>query len=123
MFVIPFAVLLGVEPKKSRIILGAVAVMSLGALWLERFLLIVPSVSEQAGPHFGVAEFAPTALMLGLFLLTFALFARTFPMISPRLAEITLNRELHHHEIEVFDHEDHDADYVHEADVERKPKR
>ncbi|MFL5507865.1 MAG: hypothetical protein ACJ8AU_13355 [Gemmatimonadales bacterium] len=122
MFVIPFATLLGVAPKKSRIILGAIAVVSLSALWLERFLLIVPSVTEEAGPRFGVAELAPTALMLGLFLLTFALFARTFPMISPRLAEITLNRELHHHEIEVFDHEDHDADYVHEADVERKPK-
>jgi hypothetical protein len=121
-FVIPFATLLGVAPKKSRVILGAIAVVSLSALWLERFLLIVPSITEEAGPHIGVAELAPTALMLGLFLLAYALFARTFPMISPRLAEITLSRELHHHEVETFDHEDHDEDYVHEKDVERKPK-
>jgi len=122
MFVIPFAVLLGVEPKKSRVILGGIAVVSLVSLWLERYLLILPSVTEESGPHLGVAELAPTALMLGLFLLTYALFARTFPMISPRLAEITLSRELHHHELETFDHEDHDEDYVHEADLERKPK-
>jgi Ni/Fe-hydrogenase subunit HybB-like protein len=122
MFVIPFAILLGVAPKKSRVILGAIALVSLSALWLERFLLVVPSVTEEAGPHLGIPELAPTALMLGLFLLTYALFARTFPMISPRLAEITLTRELHHHEVEVFDHEDHDEDYVHDADVERKPK-
>ena len=122
MFVIPFAVLLGVAPKKNRTILGATAVLSLVALWLERYLLVLPSVTMESGPRFGIPELAPTALMLGLFLVTYALFARTFPMISPRLAEITLSRELHHTEFEFFDHEDHDADYVHEADVERKPK-
>ena len=57
MFVIPFATLLGVAPKKSRVILGTIAVVSLSALWLERFLLIVPSITEEAGPHIGVAEF------------------------------------------------------------------
>lgn len=122
MFIIPFITLLGVAPKKSRAILGSIAVVSLVALWLERYLLIVPSVTAESGPHFGLPELAPTALMLGLFLLAYALFARTFPMISPRLAEITLEREVHHHEIEFFDHEDQDRDFVHEADLERKPK-
>jgi Ni/Fe-hydrogenase subunit HybB-like protein len=122
MFVIPFATLLGVAPKKNRYILGSIAVVSLTALWLERYLLVVPSVTLENGPHIGLPELAPTALMLGLFLLAYALVARPVPLISPRLAEITLSRELHHHEVETFDHEDHDEDYVHEADVERKPK-
>jgi hypothetical protein len=64
-------------------------------------------------------ELAPTALFLGLFLTTYALWARTYPMISPRLAEITLGREVHHHEVEVYDHEDTDKDFVHEADLEK----
>jgi hypothetical protein len=119
MFFIPFAVLLGVAPKKSRVILGTVAVISLSALFLERFLMVIPSVSEENGPVFGMPELAPTALFLGLFLATYALWARTYPMISPRLAEITLNRELHHHEVEVYDHEDTDKDFVHEADLEK----
>ena len=50
MFFIPFAVLLGVEPKKSRVIMGSVAVISLSALFLERYLMIMPSISEENGP-------------------------------------------------------------------------
>ncbi len=119
MFFIPFAVLLGVAPKKNRGILGSVAALSLTALFLERYLMVMPSVSEENGPHFGMPELAPTAMFLGLFLVTYALWARTYPMISPRLAEITLDREVHHHEVEVYDHEDTDRDFVHEADLEK----
>jgi Ni/Fe-hydrogenase subunit HybB-like protein len=119
MFFIPFIVLLGVAPKKNRAILGAVAVVSLSALWLERYLMIMPSITEESGPRFGVPELGPIALFLGLFLLAYAVFARTYPMISPRLAEITLGREVHHHEIEHYDHEDMDKDFVHEADLEK----
>ena len=119
MFFIPFAVLLGVEPKKSRVIMGSVAVISLSALFLERYLMIMPSISEENGPQFGMPELAPTALFLGLFLMTYALWARTFPMISPRLAEATLEREVHHLELEPFDHEDQERDFVHEADLEK----
>jgi hypothetical protein len=36
-------------------------------------------------------------------------------MISPRLAEIALNREMGHHAVEVYDHEDKDEDFVHES--------
>ena len=119
MFFIPFAVLLGVAPKKSRLVLGSVACVSLTALYLERYLMIIPSVSEENGPVFGMPELGSTALFFGLFLATYALWARTFPMISPRLAEITLNREVHHHETETYDHEDTDKDFVHEADLEK----
>jgi hypothetical protein len=95
--------------------LGLFASISLVAFWLERYVLVAPSVSPLPGPAFGVPDLAPTFLLLGLFLFTYALFARTFPMVSPRLAEITINRELGHHAVEVYDHEDKDEDFVHEG--------
>ena len=120
MFIVPFFGLLGVLPKKNRATLGLFTAISLVALWVERFLLIVPSVSPLPGPSFGIPELAPTFLMTGLFLLTYALFARTFPMVSPRLAEITINRELGHHAVDFFDHEDREQDYLHEEELEAK---
>jgi hypothetical protein len=119
MFVVPFIGLLGVAAKKARLTLGFFAAVSLLSLWIERYLLIVPSVTALEGPAFGVPELGPTLAFTGLFLLSYAWFGRTFPMLSPRLAEITLNRELGHHGVEVFDHEDADRDYVHEADLQR----
>jgi Ni/Fe-hydrogenase subunit HybB-like protein len=120
MFIIPFFGLLGVGPKKTRATLGFFAAVSLLALWLERYLLIVPSVTSFDGPILGLPEVGPTLLFAGLYLLAYAWFGRTFPMVSPRLAEITLTRELGHHAVEVFDHEDQDRDFVHEADLERR---
>lgn len=97
MFVVPFIGLLGVLPKKTPVTLGLFTTVSLSALWLERYLMVLPSVTHEAGPVFGLAEFGPTALFLGLFLLAYGLFGRTFPMVSPRLAQITLDRESGHH--------------------------
>jgi hypothetical protein len=97
MFVIPFIGLLGVAPKKHPFTLGLFTAISLGTLWVERYLMVLPSVTHEAGPVFGWQEFGPTALFIGLFLLAYSLFARTFPMVSPRLAEITLEREQGHH--------------------------
>ena len=87
--------------------------------------LVLTTMLVPVGIAYAVASGVPG--IYGLYativpLLAYALFARTFPMISPRLAEITLGRELHHVEFEVFDHEDHDEDYVHQADLDRKPK-
>ena len=45
MFIIPFFGLLGVAPKKTRVTLGLFATVSLVSLWLERFLLVMPSVT------------------------------------------------------------------------------
>ncbi len=125
MFLVPFFGLLGVAPKKFRGTLGLFAVVSLTALWLERYLLVMPSVSILPGPVFGQPEAGPTLLFLGLYLLTYALFARTFPMVSPRLAEITLERERGHASAEVsaeFDHEESSRDYVASEAIERREK-
>jgi hypothetical protein len=123
MFVVPFFGLLGVAPKKVRATLGFFASISLVSLWLERYLLVMPSISSFPGPVFEQAEAGPTLLFAGLYLLTYALFARTFPMISPRLAEITLDRERGHvsaHVAAEFDHEESAKDYVPLDSVERR---
>jgi hypothetical protein len=121
MFVVPFVGLLGVAPKKWPPTLGLFSAISLAALWLERYLLVLPSVSREHGPVFGWPEAGPTALFVGLFLLCYALFARTFPMISPRLAEVTLDRErAHGHLAAEFEHEETLADYVPPELLERR---
>jgi hypothetical protein len=123
MFLIPFFGLLGVQPKKTRAVLGFFATISLLALWLERYLLVMPSVSVLPGPALGIPEAGPTLLFLGLFLLCYAFFGRTFPMISPRLAEITLNRERGHMtEGAEFDHEEGPGDYVRDELLERRSR-
>ncbi|MGI9041445.1 MAG: hypothetical protein ACR2HK_10200 [Gemmatimonadales bacterium] len=123
MFIIPFFGLLGVAPKKTRVTLGFFAVVSLVALWLERYLLVMPSVTAFPGPRFGVPELGPTLVFAGLYLLTYALFARTFPMVSPRLAEITLGRERGHAIAEAeFLHEEGSQDYVRPDLVERRER-
>jgi hypothetical protein len=121
MFVIPFFGLLGVAPKKTKVTLGFFATVSLVSLWFERYLLVMPSITPLAGPVFSVPELGPTLLLAGLFLLTYALFARTFPMVSPRLAAITLDRERGHTATALeFDHEEGARDYVSPELLERR---
>jgi Ni/Fe-hydrogenase subunit HybB-like protein len=123
MFIIPFFGLLGVRPKKSKVMLGFFATVSLLALWLERYLLVMPSVSVLPGPVFHRHEAGPTLLFLGLLLLTYALFGRTFPMLSPRLAEITLDRERGHAIAAAeFEHDEGPGDYVPEELLERRSR-
>jgi hypothetical protein len=123
MFIIPFFGLLGVAPKKVKLTLGFFASVSLVALWLERYLLVMPSVTALPGPTFAVPEAGPTLAMLGLYLLAYALFARTFPMVSPRLAEITLDRERGHTvSAAEFDHEEGPKDYVAPELIERRER-
>ena len=53
----------------------------------------------------------------------YALFARTFPMVSPRLAEITLGLERGHTLTAAeFDHEEGPEDYVPAELIERREK-
>jgi hypothetical protein len=123
MFIIPFFGLLGVRPKKSKLFFGFFATVSLVALWLERYLLVMPSVSVLPGPIFHRHEAGPTLMFAGLFLLSYALFARTFPMLSPRLAEITLDRERGHAMVAAeFEHDEGPGDYVPDELLERRSR-
>jgi len=123
MFLIPFFGLIGVAPKKTRVTLGFFATVSLMALWLERYLLVVPSVTALPGPAFGVPEVGPTLAFAGLFLLSYALFGRSFPMISPRLAELTLDHERGHAVTSAeFEHDEGPRDYVPPELLERRSR-
>jgi hypothetical protein len=123
MFIIPFFGLLGVAPKKTRPVFAFFATVSLVALWLERYLLVMPSVTALPGPVIGGPEIGPTLLFIGLYLLAYALFARTFPMVSPRLADITLGRERSHSMITMeYEHEEEPKDYVRPELIERRTK-
>jgi len=117
MFLIPFLGLLGVTPKKFPVTMALFASISLTALWLERYLLVMPSVTALDGPAFGLPELGPTLLMLGLFFLVYGLFARTFPMVSPRLAERTISAERHHAVDDHYDHDERAGDFLGDADV------
>ncbi|HEV8600444.1 MAG TPA: hypothetical protein VGQ69_13885 [Gemmatimonadales bacterium] len=120
MFLIPFWGFLFVAAKKSPFVLGLFATVSLVALWLERYLLVTPSVTEAAGPVFGLPEAGPLLALLGCFLLAYGLFARTFPMVSPRLATLTLTEERKHGHGEEFFHDEKPKDFAMPAELERR---
>ena len=94
-FVVPFIGLLGVKPKKYPPTFALFSLVSLTGIWLERYLEIVPSVNGGAGPAIGLPEVGATLLFAGLFLLSLGWFGARYPMISPRLAADTLEREQH----------------------------
>jgi hypothetical protein len=94
-FLVPFVGLLGKKPKTIPFTLGLFATISIAGMWLEKYLLITPSVNHGAGPAIGLVEVGVTAGYLGIFLLAYAWFAGTFPMLSPRLARLALAAEAH----------------------------
>lgn len=83
LFAAPFAALLGVKAKKTPEFLSAVAGVVLLGLWLERYLLVYPSLypgAEQAPlswPEAGVG-----VLFAGLFVASLTWFATAFPILQ-----------------------------------------
>jgi hypothetical protein len=94
-FGVPFLGLLGAKPKRYPPTLLGFALVTLVGIWLERYLEIVPSINGGAGPALGLPEAGTTLLFAGLFLVAMGWFAARYPMISPRLAADTLEREAH----------------------------
>jgi hypothetical protein len=92
-FLIPFWGLIWVRSKTTPLTFGLFALISVLGMWLERFVLVSPSLEEM--PMFGLPEVGISLGFLGLFLLAYGLFARTFPMLSPRLVE-AMQREHRH---------------------------
>jgi hypothetical protein len=93
-WVIPFWVLLGQAPKKAPAILGTVAAISVAGFWLERYVLVTPSIVKPvavlngaAVTPFGGIELLISAGFVGLFFLTFLFFAKVFPGALPRAAD------------------------------------
>ncbi len=91
-FFIPFWGLIWVKAKITPVTFALFLAISFAGVWLERYLLVQPSLIDT--PVFGLPEIGVTVGFLGLFLLAYGAFARSMPMISPRLAARAL--ELHH---------------------------
>jgi len=82
-WIVPFWVLLGQYPKKNPYILGTVATIVLLGVWVERNLLIWPSVIKNGGfIWFGGLQLAIALGFLGAFCLVFLLYTRVFPALA-----------------------------------------
>ncbi len=88
-FLIPFWGLIWVKSKVNPVTFTTFLTVSLTGMWLERYLMVQPSLTEH-GPALGLPEIGITLGFLGLFLIGYGFFAKTFPMVSPRLSEKAL---------------------------------
>lgn len=82
-WIIPFWVFLGRQPKKTPWIAGPVALTLLFGLWLERNVLIWPSVVKgEMLSWFGPIQIGIFLGFLGLFLSIVLFYSRVFPTIA-----------------------------------------
>ncbi|MBI1723082.1 MAG: hypothetical protein HYR48_04155 [Gemmatimonadetes bacterium] len=87
-FLVPFWGLIGVKPKQTPAILGTFATISLVGVWLDRYVLTVPSVVQHAPrAPLGWQELLITVGFFGLWGLAYVWFAERFPMVSPTYLE------------------------------------
>ena len=83
MFVLPFFGLLGVKPKKTPGLVATVAGLSLLGLWIERYMLVYPTLYPEPGTLiFGLPEIGAGLAMLGLMIVSLAWFGARFPMLQ-----------------------------------------
>ena len=91
-FTIPFAVLLSRAVKTHAKGLTTIALVALTGMWLERFLLVSPSLWSDHGVPFGLMEIVVTAGVGGAFVYCYSWFLETFPVLpvsDPRLTSVT----------------------------------
>ena len=96
-FVVPFAALIGERPKTIPAWLGGIALLALTGLWLERYLLVAPSLHETGSAVITIFEPLVALGFLGLFGGAAHWFLSTFPMIQlwqPKPEPEMLEREL-----------------------------
>lgn len=91
-FTVPFTVLLSRAVKHHPAGLTAIAIVALVGMWLERFLLVSPSLWHGVGVPLGIVEVLVTVGVLGLFGYCYVTFLETFPVLpvsDPRLTTVT----------------------------------
>ena len=81
-FVVPFAGLLGRKPKMNPVFLRSVAIVLLAGLWLEKHLMVAPSIRSPDTPTLGITELLVALMFLGVFLYAVRWFLTTFPLIQ-----------------------------------------
>jgi hypothetical protein len=82
-WVIPFWTLLGQRPKKTAWFLATIATISAFGFWVERNVLVWPSlVPTDTWAFLGLVQIGTALGFLGLFALTFLMFTRRFPSLA-----------------------------------------
>ena len=82
-WIIPFWVLLGQAPKRNWYIVGPVAVLMLIGFWLERNVLVWPSlVADDGLAWLGPVQLGIAAGFFGAFALVFLIYSRVFPTLT-----------------------------------------
>ena len=100
-FVIPFVVLLSRGIKTNPRGLTTIALVAFAGMWLERFILVSPSLWHGEGVPLGLIEILVTLGTAGLFGWSYTTFLQTFPVLplaDPRLAPASAHpmaRDLH----------------------------
>ncbi len=83
LWIVPFWVLLGQRPKKTVWIAGPVATLVVLGFWLERNLLIWPSVvKDDPFAWFGGLQLCIALGFAGAFALVFLIYSRVFPSLA-----------------------------------------
>jgi hypothetical protein len=87
-FLVPFWGLIGAKPKQTPAIFTVFALVSLGGLWLDRYVMVAPSITQSATrAPLGWQELLVTAGFFGVWGLSHAWFAEWFPIVSPTYLE------------------------------------
>jgi molybdopterin-containing oxidoreductase family membrane subunit len=82
-WIVPFWVLLGQRPKKTPAILGSVGLVVAVGFWLERNVLVWPSIlPADPGSWLGPIQLGVAAGFLGAFTVVFLVFTRIFPTLA-----------------------------------------
>lgn len=82
-WVVPFWVLLGQRPKRTPAILGSVALVVMIGFWLERNVLVWPSLAPENGASWiGPIQLGIAAGFLGAFAFVYLQYTRIFPSIA-----------------------------------------
>lgn len=103
-FAAPFILLMGRKAKLNPTYLGSVVVIAMIGLWLERWLLIAPSLHVEGTPTITFWEPLIGLGFLGLFAFSIRWFLSTFPVIQlwqPKPEPEMLERETHHEGVPV----------------------
>ena len=97
-FVIPFVVLLSRGIKTNPRALTTIALIAFAGMWLERFILVSPSLWHGEGVPLGLIEILVTLGTAGLFGWSYTTFLQTFPVLpvaDPRLAPASAHPMAH----------------------------
>ena len=97
-FVIPFVVLLSRRVKTTPRALAAIAIVCFVGMWLERFILVSPSLWHGEGLPLGPIEILVTLGTAGLFGWSYSTFLTVFPVVplsDPRLGPASAHPAAH----------------------------